>query len=176
MASLQLDRAIGTLLNMAACHEKEGKTASAWNEYAEAVATASKSGQSERASYARKKVKALESRLVFVTMSPPADVVPGLEIKLNGKVLPQAAWGTELPIDPGDHRVEASAPNKVAWSDSIHVSPEKGNLSVKIPALQDLKVQVPEPAAAGLEPAPLEQPSAPGSLTQSSSAPGKVGR
>src|SRR4051794_10726019 len=39
-ASQKAEPAVGTLLNLAACHEKEGRTATAWAEFDDAIATA----------------------------------------------------------------------------------------------------------------------------------------
>ena len=62
-ASHALDPATGTLLNLGACYEKTGKTASAWLRYREAAASALAKGQREREEIARARVNALEPQL-----------------------------------------------------------------------------------------------------------------
>jgi len=60
-ASYKLDKTLGTLLNLADCHEKLGKVASAWAEWGEAADRATREGDS-RADYATKRRNALASR------------------------------------------------------------------------------------------------------------------
>src|SRR5687768_3323445 len=46
--SHRLDPALGTLINLALCHERQGRTATAMTELHEALATAKEKGQTER--------------------------------------------------------------------------------------------------------------------------------
>ena len=62
-ASQKLDPALGTLLNLADCHEQQGLTASAWAEFLEAATLARRAGQAERAKVAKERATALEGRL-----------------------------------------------------------------------------------------------------------------
>ena len=61
--SQRLDPKLGTLLNLAYCHEKQGKYASAWAEYTSAGAVARREGQKEREDFSRDQVAAMEKKL-----------------------------------------------------------------------------------------------------------------
>ena len=109
--SYRLDAAAGTLLNLAVCHEKEGKLASAWGEFRQAIAEAKRANRQERVELATEAVKRIEPDLPFVTITVAKEArVQGLEIQRNGTALEEAAWDTELPIDPGTNEITATAP------------------------------------------------------------------
>jgi hypothetical protein len=109
--SYRLDPAAGTLLNLAVCHEKEGRIASAWGEFRQAIAEARKANRPDREELAQREISKIQADLPFVTISVPAQArVPGLRIARNGVPLNDAAWDTELPIDPGTNEITATAP------------------------------------------------------------------
>src|SRR5690349_2377840 len=62
-ASERIEPKIGTLLNLATCHELEGRTATAWAEFNEAIPRAVRADQPDRAQIARDHAAALEKRL-----------------------------------------------------------------------------------------------------------------
>ena len=111
--SYRLDPAAGTLLNLAVCHEKEGKIASAWGEFRQSIADARKANRPEREKLATERVAAIEPDLPFLTITVPDAVrkIPGLVISRNGVPLNAAAWSTELPVDPGQVEIEETAPD-----------------------------------------------------------------
>src|SRR5689334_9440050 len=118
--SQRLDPGGGTLLNLALCHEKEGRTATAWTEFTEALGIARKDDRPQRAEIAQQHIEALEptlSRLIIQVR--PASDLPDLEIKRDGTAIRRAAWGTAMPIDPGDHVLEAFALGKIPWKHSV---------------------------------------------------------
>jgi hypothetical protein len=109
--SYRLDPAAGTLLNLAVCHEKEGKVASAWGEFHQALTEAKKANRQDRIDLATEAIKRLEPDLPFVSIIVPKEIrVPGLEVRRNGVPLGTGAWDTELPIDPGTNTITAVAP------------------------------------------------------------------
>lgn len=133
--SHKIDPALGTLINLALCHEKSGKTASAWTEFVDATAQATRLGQNDRAVFARAHAAALEPQVFFVVVEVPSPV-EGLEVKLDGVTLGNAAWGTALPLDPGEHTVAASRPGKRAWKATVTASGAKRE-HIAVPKLED---------------------------------------
>ncbi|MBX3189393.1 MAG: hypothetical protein KF819_20385 [Labilithrix sp.] len=143
MESHHVDPKPGTILNVATCHEQEGKTATAWADYAEAATFAARAKQADREKFARAKIEELEKKLSYVTLHFPAD----LAILLDGKALATAS-GTRVPLDPGDHTLEATAPGKIAWRSPLKVEAGPSEQSVTVPALEDAAAPIVAPPAA----------------------------
>jgi len=146
--SQRIDPALGTLLYLAICHERQGRNASAWSEFASASSWADRSDQSERGDLARKHMVALEARLWKLTIHAPASPVPGLELQVDGGAMSLASVDTPLPLDPGPHSIEASAPGHTAWQTTLDVPGEPGGATVQIPPLEILPV-TPPPVVTG---------------------------
>jgi hypothetical protein len=133
-ASLDVDRALGTIVALATCHEKEGKTASAWGEYAEGVAEAKKQGKADAEKYCRDRMSALEKGLSHLTVS--GTKTDKMEIKIDGVTMPPEALGSALPADPGERTIEVTAPGYKPWSTKVLVPGNAGNATATIPALE----------------------------------------
>ncbi len=135
--SLRLDRATGTLLALAMCHEVEGRLASAWAEYLEVVARAKKDGRADREEAARQYAHALEARLSTLSIAVPAAVaqIPGLAVQRDGLALEAPAWSTAVPVDPGRHVVVAAAPGRRGWTTSVTVNGPADHQTVTVPLL-----------------------------------------
>ncbi|HKQ68557.1 MAG TPA: tetratricopeptide repeat protein, partial [Polyangiaceae bacterium] len=69
--SHRLDPASGTLLNLAVCHEKQGRTATAWAEYNDVLAISRKDGSAERQHIASARIKDLGPKLCRLTVVAP---------------------------------------------------------------------------------------------------------
>jgi hypothetical protein len=122
--SQRLDPGGGTLLNLALCHELQGRTATAWGEYREALALARADRRPDRIQFAEEHLKALEPRLSRLTLKVPADArVDGLVLKLDGGELREPLWSSALPVDPGERVLEATAPGRATWKARITVDP-----------------------------------------------------
>jgi hypothetical protein len=130
-ASQRLDPGLGTLLNLATCHERQGKIASAWSEFTEAAALAEHAHERDREQFARGRVTALEKRLPKLRI----DLPPGArdaEVRLDTQTLPTAAAIAEIPLDPGDHAIEVSLRGKRKWTRTITVSPDAAETRVSV--------------------------------------------
>lgn len=117
--SLRLDVGIGTQFNLADCNEQIGKTATAWAGFVEVAKAAKAARQPERESVARKRAQALEPRLpklVVEVGALPADTT----VARDGVAIPKEAFGTEVPVDPGVHRITANAPGNRSWEANVH--------------------------------------------------------
>ena len=129
--SYDLDPGGGTLLNLAECYEKQGKFASAWSTFKEALVVAQRDGRSERVDYAKKHLAVVEPKLSKITIEVTKEAnEPGLTVTLDGAPLGAAAWGVGMPVDPGTHQVSASAPNKVTFEQRVEI--ENGSTTLKI--------------------------------------------
>jgi serine/threonine-protein kinase len=144
-ASQALDPGVGTMLNLARCYELNGQTASAWATYIEAATAANGAGQTDRAKFARDHAAALEPVLAKLTVVLASGVsAAGLEVRIDGSVLASAELGTPVPVDPGNHVVEARAAGKQTSTQNVHVD-AKQSQTVTIAAL--VAVAPPPPTA-----------------------------
>jgi tetratricopeptide (TPR) repeat protein len=136
--SQRLDPGGGTLLNLALCHEEEGKLATAKLDYDEALVMAVRDGRKDRQRIARARLLALEPSIprLRVAVGAASDT-EGLEVKLDGLILRRAAWGLAAPVDPGAHVVEVTAPNRTPWSTSILLEASQRK-TVDVPPLSSL--------------------------------------
>jgi hypothetical protein len=137
-ASQQLDPGLGTMLNLADCYEKTGRTASAWAEYREAIPLARAAGSKVRLDLATERAQALQERLSTLTIRAMSgdDEDVHLEVRRDGVALQEAELGSPIPVDPGEHVVEALAPGKQPWSSKVQVIGDAAKVSVEIPKLQ----------------------------------------
>jgi serine/threonine-protein kinase len=150
--SQRLDAGIGTMLYLADCYEKGGKTASAWAEFLDAASTARAAGQLEREKRARERAATLEPRLNRLSITVGVEV-PGVEVQRDGVPVQRALWGTPVPLDPGDHNIVAAAPGKKTWSKLVRLDPaDLTPIAIVVPALEDAPLP---PAHAEPTPPPL---------------------
>jgi hypothetical protein len=156
--SERLDPAPGTLLNLAVCHEALGKTATAWAEFCDARVAAQRDGRGDRVALADQRARTLEKKLSRLTIAvSPEAALPGLVIRRDGVVFSRDGWGVALPVDPGEHVIEAAAPGHVAWRTRARIGDEADVQTIQIALLERtpaarLDLVVPVAAAAGAAP------------------------
>lgn len=145
--SQRLDPGGGTLLNLALCHEQEGKVATAWSEFRDAFGQAVKDDRRDRQSLAQEHIDALAKRLsrIVVEVSPSlASRAPA--IQLDASRLSEAAWNTPIAVDPGAHHITVTV-NGAAQTALVTVD-EAG---------KTYALQAPEPALSITAPPPRSE-------------------
>ena len=133
-ASYKADPLLGVLLHLADCHEHVGMVASAWLEFTDAIDLARQKHDSREAS-ARKHADALAPKVSRLHLAPPAKLYPGLAVTRDGKDI-TVLVGSDMPIDPGDHQIVASAPGYVDWTTKISITTPGATTPLAIPELE----------------------------------------
>lgn len=160
--SQHLAPAPGTLLSWADCEERSGHIASAWSLWLQAASAARSANQTDREVLARGRAAALREKLGTLTIEvPEAARAPELVIRCDAQVLGAVAWGTEAPVDPGEHLIVASAPGRRELSQKVTVASGRA-VRFRLPELALLEGATPPAASAALPvataapPLPLE--------------------
>ena len=145
--SQRIDPGAGTLLNLALCYEKNEQLASAWATYNEAAADADRSGRPEWVKRGKEMAAALAPTLSTLTVVvAKSSRIDGLEVTRDGQPISAAEWGVKVPIDGGEHTIEAHAPGHETWTTHVSAPPKSGALTVNVPALVVRTVVAPPPA------------------------------
>jgi hypothetical protein len=107
--SQKLRPGIGTLFNLADCHEKSGKMIQAYQEFKEVVDRTKVALQPERQKIAEDRVAALEAKLgKLVIQIPPTQL--RVTVELDGTALLPDRIGVPLLVPSGEHTVKAITP------------------------------------------------------------------
>lgn len=147
--SRRLDAQLGTLLNLALCHEREGKIASAWAEYNGVVEGATRAAQPKRADFAKARARALEPRLARVTFVHDRTSLVNLRMTIDGQPVETSLLdGTPVPVDPGTHTAVVSAEGRQSAGITFVVPDGPSTTEVKIPVMTNA-LPPPQPAKDG---------------------------
>jgi hypothetical protein len=167
--SQRLDPGGGTLLNLAVCHEKEGRLASASAELQAALTIANRDGRKDRQQLARERLAVVTPKLstVTVTVAAGADI-EGLDIKVDDSTITRAAWGTPIAVDPGAHRIEATAPARKRFTAFLTIDRAAQKERIEVPPLvAESGVQLSTGAAPAPVPLNAANPGPPGAAPPS---------
>jgi tetratricopeptide (TPR) repeat protein len=136
----------GTLLNIGNCYEKLGKLASAWGAFKQAEVSARNQGDMDREREAQRRAEAVAPQLAkLAIVVPPAVRVPGFVLKQDGEIVGEGAWGTALPVDVGQHTIEATAPGYKPFSTVVRIESNGAAASFEISTMD--KAPPPPPPA-----------------------------
>jgi hypothetical protein len=124
-----------SLLELALCHEKEGKTASAFAELKTVVQQAEWERLKAVSKTAKAHIAQIEPRVSRITIKVPVtSETDGLEVTMDGITVSRGAWGMPQPADPGVHQVTASGPGRERWATTVRITGDGEQQSVQIPA------------------------------------------
>jgi len=120
--SQRLDPSAGTLINLADCHEKTRRWATAWLSFRAAARAAADRGRADWVRLAEKRASALEDRVARVRIDVGAELrALAPVVELDGTRLDAEVVGTAMPVDPGKHVVVVSAPGHQPRSFDVEV-------------------------------------------------------
>jgi len=179
--SQRLDPAIGTQFNLAVCYEKIGRTASAWAAFLEVSYAARASGQRDRERVAKQRADALEANLARALISTGGRALQeGARVARDGLEIGPAQLNVPVPVDPGDHAIELSAPGFKTWKGTFRAVPSS-TVTVAIPTeleSEPATIAPPAPAPVAVEQTPKSAPVLPVALEQppDSDVPGRSQR
>ena len=140
-----LDHGAGTLLALAICHEGDRKPALALREFRESL-NVSGPGESARSRDARggAHVQSLEGSVPRIKLRPPTPEPVGLEVHARRRERSiSAAMVAGVPVDPGPHVIEASAPPAAPWRTQVDVGRTPTPVVVDIPAFGTVAASTP---------------------------------
>jgi hypothetical protein len=132
--SQRLDPGGGTLLNLAICHEKEGRLGTAYLEMSAAATQAAKDNRKDREKIANERLAVLTAKAPRLAIHVVQEE-PNIEVQVDGTVVRKPAWDLYTVVDPGSHVVDASAPGKARFRTTIALG-EGEKRTVEIPALR----------------------------------------
>jgi hypothetical protein len=166
-SSQKLDPSVSTMLNQAACREKNNQLTTAWGLFVEAERQTRDKTDAKNKSFnkvAKEHADKLEPKLSRLAINV-AKPMSGLAIKRNGEDVVSAAWNHPLPIDGGTYTIEASAPDHKPWSTQVTIANESDTKTIDVPALEAAPKSteparpLPTPVAAVPAPPPAPAPS-----------------
>jgi hypothetical protein len=133
--SQKIDPGMAAQFRLGECYEKAGRLASAWSTFVEVASAARAAAMADRERVARERAEALKPKLSYLAIKVPEVVAatPGLVIKRDGIAIGRPQWGAAVPVNSGNHAIEASAPDKKPWTSQVKVEPAPGTTTVTVP-------------------------------------------
>lgn len=139
LESHRLDPSAATLANLATCHARLGRRATAWKTYREAAALAASEGNAGLRDQALSAMSRLSPTLTKLRIVPPSDT-QAISLRLNGEPL-EAYDGVPIPLDSGESVIEAFAPGHEPWRRTVNANEVGATLVIEVPELRPTEKQ-----------------------------------
>jgi len=152
----------GTLLALADCYDKNGQFASAWLAYKDVADRAAAAHKADVEKNALDAAHRIEPKISRLTVTAPS--IDGLVLKRDGKPVNAAEIGVPVPLDPGQHVIEASAPGRKPFSARVTFGNMASQKTLAVPNL--------DPDGSATPPSDIAQPPP----QETGSPPGKTQR
>jgi hypothetical protein len=120
-ASYALRPSMRTLFNLGIARVELGELVAASEALRAFVRDADAQKEAENLSVARRELARIEPLIAHVRVDAEAGAQDQLEV--DGKVLPSGVIGSELPLDPGSHRIRWLRPERVVAEEEFALSP-----------------------------------------------------
>lgn len=150
--SYALDATLGTLLNLAYCHERQQRFFTAWVEYTTAESHAARTEQRDRAAFARGRAADLARRLPRARL----EVQGARAIYVDGQRVERAA-GDLLVVPSGEHTIAIDTDAGERRSATVTFPAEPGSVT----AVAFLEARSPAPVAGTLASTATQPPQDP---------------
>jgi hypothetical protein len=161
--SYAAEPALGTLLNLAECEEKQGLTASAWLRFNEAAGWAARNKEQKREAYAAKRAAELKPALQYLAIESEA-FPASAKLQLDEAEPIELPGRLSIPVDPGPHHCLVSAPGFDPQHAGFMFDTPGASQTWKLRFVAEAKLQPPAPAPALAPTVPPPSPApAPGS-------------
>jgi hypothetical protein len=148
--SNRMEPAVGTLLNLGNCEEQQGRWATSWLRYTEALTKLP--ADDKRYVFAKSKADELEPKIPRLVIELAEDAPSDTSVSRNGELVKQA-YGTPLRVDPGKYTIRVEAKGYApATYDVVLFEGDEERLTVSPGAA----VQTRTPSSGGF--APSQQP------------------
>jgi hypothetical protein len=136
----------GLRFHIAACEENLGQLVDALHDYeaAEELAKADKTEKGKQiVAVIAEPLLAIRARVPRLRLTLPADAIDG-EIALDGKKLAKEEAANGVPLEPGPHKVEATAPGRTPFATTLTLKErEVTSLEIRLPPIAPAPAAVP---------------------------------
>ncbi len=146
---VRLKPGLGARIGLGDCYRAQGRLSKAWETYKAVVdevpevvkrakGFTEQSKAQKRGDEARARITEIEPKIGWIVVVVPeaAAALPNLTVHLDGMVLAREKFGVRLPVDRGEHVIDAGAPGKKTWGKSVAMG-EGAELSVTLQPLED---------------------------------------
>lgn len=115
--SLELDHSLGTMLNLADCHEKQDHLREAWRLFTAVALESARSADTKRTTYARERATSVAAKLVTIVIQVERPMI-GMSITVADRPVEPSMQIIDL-VEPGATEIRASVPRHPPFTKTV---------------------------------------------------------